>query len=405
MSEDGRRVATVQGQTTIVWDEHGRELERLEGVAPVLGPRGVVVTVAGTGSRLWQPNADGSAATVRVPGIDPRVSPDGQWVMTTVDGGRTRVADVSGHELTTLDGVSGQFSPIGPVVMTATAGGVVRVWDLRRVAVSTPEAAAAVWGLKDVTARDLMAADAAECAFECVSPDRTMRASVSMMGVTPGAPMTAALHLEVSDARVGSTGGDGEVPWRELPTATTSKCLGPMSALDFSPSAGHDVVFGCGDGIVRVFDKTGVMRWEGKHDGPVTRTAFSPDGQFVLTGSADRTARLWNATTGALITMLAGHESDVTSTIVSTDATHIATVTSRGVLRLWQRQGDGAAPLARITLDDDTITHAVFSADGSMVLARTRKSALRRWLTGSSQLEKEFDWSDALSSHSAASNP
>lgn len=225
-----------------------------------------------------------------------------------------------------------------------------------------------------------------------------------MMGVTPGAPMTASLLIEVAEQPGGGQGA-GPVKWREPPAATKSQCLGPVPPLDFSPLPTQDVVFGCGDGLVRVFDRQGALRWEGKHDGAVTRTGFSPDGQFVLTGSADRTARLWNAAAGTLVTTLAGHESDVTSAVVSTDAKYIATVTSRGVLRLWQGQGDGAAPLARITLDDDTITRAVFSADGSTVLARTRKGALRRWLTGSSQLDKEFDWIDSLSTHSAASNP
>jgi WD40 repeat protein len=34
------------------------------------------------------------------------------------------------------------------------------------------------------------------------------------------------------------------------------------------------------------------------HDGPINAVAFSPDGQWILTGSSDRTTRIWNATTG-----------------------------------------------------------------------------------------------------------
>ena len=34
------------------------------------------------------------------------------------------------------------------------------------------------------------------------------------------------------------------------------------------------------------------------HQGTVWAVAFSPDGKTVLTGSVDKTARLWDAATG-----------------------------------------------------------------------------------------------------------
>jgi len=162
--------------------------------------------------------------------------------------------------------------------------------------------------------------------------------------------------------------------------------------MDISSMAGGDVVLGCGDGPVRVFDRTGAVRWEGKHAGAVTRAAFSPDGRYVLTGSADRTARLWNAATGAVITTFAGHEGDVTAVIVSRDATRAATLTTRGTLRLWQPNAPSATLLSSVTLDDWMITAIAFSADGSQILARTLRGQLRRWLTDAAQLDKEFAW-------------
>ena len=37
------------------------------------------------------------------------------------------------------------------------------------------------------------------------------------------------------------------------------------------------------------------------HDGEVSKVCFNPQGQRVLSGSADKTARLWDANTGTNI--------------------------------------------------------------------------------------------------------
>jgi WD40 repeat protein len=67
---------------------------------------------------------------------------------------------------------------------------------------------------------------------------------------------------------------------------------GAVWSVGFSPD-GRWVVTGSGDRTARVFDPaTGQERSRLAHDGPVWSVGFSPDGRWVVTGSADSTARV-----------------------------------------------------------------------------------------------------------------
>jgi hypothetical protein len=66
----------------------------------------------------------------------------------------------------------------------------------------------------------------------------------------------------------------------------------------------------------------------------VWSVAFSPDGTRVLTGSADpdRTARLWETSTGRLLSTLKGHTAPVLSVAFSPDGKLIITCDNDRVL-------------------------------------------------------------------------
>src|SRR5579872_5612890 len=60
------------------------------------------------------------------------------------------------------------------------------------------------------------------------------------------------------------------------------------------------------------------------HAGEVTSVAFSPDGRWLLTGSKDGTARLWEAATGRELRCLKGHMGSVYSVCFSPDGKYLA---------------------------------------------------------------------------------
>ena len=100
------------------------------------------------------------------------------------------------------------------------------------------------------------------------------------------------------------------------------------------------------------------------HQGPVHSVAFSPDGRMVLTGSGDRTARLWDAATGKPIGMPLDHDAGVVAVAFS-QAGDVLTKTEDGVRR-WDRAADATGPDERFVLWAQVAIGAEIDANGTV---------------------------------------
>ncbi len=72
--------------------------------------------------------------------------------------------------------------------------------------------------------------------------------------------------------------------------------------------------------------------------------AFSPDGRRILTGSLDRTVRIWDARTGLPITGLLAHRGEVLAMAFSPDGKTILTGCQDRTAQLWD--ADIVRPIA-----------------------------------------------------------
>jgi len=85
---------------------------------------------------------------------------------------------------------------------------------------------------------------------------------------------------------------------------------------------------------VRTFVDTKLTNAKTTHTDGVFAVAFSPDTHYVLTGSFDKMAKLWDVESGTLLNTL-HHPGEVFSVAFSPDGNYFLTGSDNGLVRLW----------------------------------------------------------------------
>jgi WD40 repeat protein/uncharacterized caspase-like protein len=153
---------------------------------------------------------------------------------------------------------------------------------------------------------------------------------------------------------------------------------GAITAVAFSAD-GEKILTGSADKTVRLWDgRSGkpLLVLKG-HTDEVTSVTFSPDAKQVLTGSWDQTPRLWDAATGQELRTLQGHSSAVWAVAFSPDGRRILTSGGRRVARLW----DAATgqPLFALRSQASLLNAVAFSPDGQRLLVGDADWTARLW--------------------------
>jgi WD40 repeat protein/tRNA A-37 threonylcarbamoyl transferase component Bud32 len=170
---------------------------------------------------------------------------------------------------------------------------------------------------------------------------------------------------------------------------------GPIQTATFSPD-GRTVLTGSQvrldtppdkpRGEVRLWDaETGQLLGAPlDHPEPVWAVAFSPDGRMILTGCADRAARLWLTATGQPIGRPLGpFEGNVVAVAFSPDGRSFVTTSASetGAARIWTapvaQAPAGPLPIAPIPPKSEPVL--AVSPDGRTVLGLDRDRRLRLW--------------------------
>lgn len=155
----------------------------------------------------------------------------------------------------------------------------------------------------------------------------------------------------------------------------------PLSAIRFTPDGGRLLV-GSWDGLVHVLDSSAAevarltLPDEGVYNA-VNDIAVSPDGRFVAAASKDRTTRVFEIESGALVASLRGHSGYVEGVQFSHDGTRLATTSVDTSVRLWTTGDWSQAAVLRGATE--TVRGVIWSPDDERLIACSLEERLLEW--------------------------
>lgn len=125
-----------------------------------------------------------------------------------------------------------------------------------------------------------------------------------------------------------------------------------------------------------------------KHTDLVAAVSFSQDGKKALSGSYDKSLKLWDLSTGMLIQNYSGHTNDVMSVAFHPLEETVLSASFDGTLKLWDQKT--AKNLRTFKGHAMGVNTAAFNPDGKQILSGSYDSTLKLWDTNSGNCIKTF---------------
>ena len=113
---------------------------------------------------------------------------------------------------------------------------------------------------------------------------------------------------------------------------------------------------------------------KGHHDN-IWSIALNPDGTKIVSGSSDRTVKIWNSQTGECLKTLIGHNRPVLSVVFSPDGNTIASCGGHSIIKLWNSQSGECVQ----TIQERASYIIKFNSNGSILASGHTSGYIKLW--------------------------
>jgi WD40 repeat protein len=336
--------------------------------------------------RLWNPA--GGAEPILLAGHEAIISeviyrPDGQQLVSADQQGVVKIwnpangeqlASIQAHEVA-VTGMS--FHPEGNRLVTAAADGSWKEWALpivaprplagpteqvNRVAINS-DGSILVAGGADKVVRLFNGVDG--------QPLRTLDGHDDMV---------TALAMDVSGEMIASGSDAGVLRfWNVADGASRLQLAGHQGAVNdvVLLNEQQGVLSAGADGTIRRWRLPVAPRPHAGHTLPVGALAASRDGTWLLSGSADKSVRIWNRVDGAAVGTLAEHQDMVSAVVVSEKKDLVVSGDQAGVVYAWPQE-EGATP-SRLLGHAGRIIGLGFADKEKRLISASENGVIRWW--------------------------
>ncbi|MDJ0599485.1 MAG: serine/threonine-protein kinase [Crocosphaera sp.] len=130
------------------------------------------------------------------------------------------------------------------------------------------------------------------------------------------------------------------------------------------------------------------------HENIVWSVASSTDGKIAVSGSEDKTVRVWNTQTQTLLHTVMGHSDGVRSVSISHDKQFIASASADETIKLWDVE---TGELIRtLTAHQGSLWSVEISPNGQTIASASSDKTIRLWNVATGELMRTFsdhsDW-------------